>query len=189
MATIERDNRILLEKMSYIMRTKGRVDNRNPVEFKRYDTHVKLQSRTPVKSCPCRTQILWDMMNVMGKLEFPCTVRFLKLILRLTDASIAINIGIGYDAAVQKAYRGTQLGHLSRRWALHLIIAREANTFRGKDSVRDTLLLHETFLLIINTPFSSLNREKRTRELLRVAKENQEILHRIMKCSAELDNR
>lgn len=29
LATVERDNRILLEKMSYIMRTKGRVDNTN----------------------------------------------------------------------------------------------------------------------------------------------------------------
>ena len=34
LATIERDNRILLEKMSFIMRTKGRVDNRNDHEFK-----------------------------------------------------------------------------------------------------------------------------------------------------------
>ncbi|XP_035693993.1 uncharacterized protein CFAP97D1-like isoform X3 [Branchiostoma floridae] len=32
LATIERDNRILLEKMSHIMRTKGRVDNRNEYE-------------------------------------------------------------------------------------------------------------------------------------------------------------
>ena len=37
LATIERDNRILLEKMSYIMRTRGRVDNRNNYEYKRYD--------------------------------------------------------------------------------------------------------------------------------------------------------
>lgn len=35
LATIERDNRILLEKMSYIMRTRGRVDNRNMYEYKR----------------------------------------------------------------------------------------------------------------------------------------------------------
>ncbi|XP_071949558.1 sperm axonemal maintenance protein CFAP97D1-like [Antedon mediterranea] len=34
LATIERDNRILLEKMSLIMRTKGRVDNRNDYEYK-----------------------------------------------------------------------------------------------------------------------------------------------------------
>ncbi|XP_060069292.1 sperm axonemal maintenance protein CFAP97D1-like [Ylistrum balloti] len=34
LATIERDNRILLEKMSYIMRTKGRVENRNNYEYK-----------------------------------------------------------------------------------------------------------------------------------------------------------
>lgn len=36
LATIERDNRILLEKMSTIMRTKGRIDNKNDVTFKRY---------------------------------------------------------------------------------------------------------------------------------------------------------
>jgi hypothetical protein len=29
LAVVERDNRILLEKMSYIMRTKGKVDNWN----------------------------------------------------------------------------------------------------------------------------------------------------------------
>ena len=34
MATIERDNRILLEKMSFVMRTRGRVDNRNDYEHK-----------------------------------------------------------------------------------------------------------------------------------------------------------
>jgi E3 ubiquitin-protein ligase TRIP12 len=34
MSTIERDNRILLEKMSHIMRTRGRVDNRNDYEYK-----------------------------------------------------------------------------------------------------------------------------------------------------------
>ncbi|XP_046543166.1 sperm axonemal maintenance protein CFAP97D1-like isoform X2 [Haliotis rubra] len=34
LATIERDNRILLEKMSYIMRTRGRVDNRNNYEYR-----------------------------------------------------------------------------------------------------------------------------------------------------------
>jgi len=34
LATIERDNRILLEKMSCIMRTRGRVDNRNNYEYK-----------------------------------------------------------------------------------------------------------------------------------------------------------
>lgn len=40
LATIERDNRILLEKMSYIMRTRGRVDNRNMYEYKRSVLHV-----------------------------------------------------------------------------------------------------------------------------------------------------
>jgi len=35
MSTIERDNRILLEKMSLIMRTRGRVENRNDYEYKR----------------------------------------------------------------------------------------------------------------------------------------------------------
>ncbi|XP_064615383.1 sperm axonemal maintenance protein CFAP97D1-like [Liolophura sinensis] len=34
LATIERDNRILLEKMNCIMRTRGRVDNRNFYEYK-----------------------------------------------------------------------------------------------------------------------------------------------------------
>merc|ERR1712222_11243 len=34
LATVERDNRILLEKMSYIMRTKGRVDNWNSYDQK-----------------------------------------------------------------------------------------------------------------------------------------------------------
>jgi len=34
LATVERDNRILLEKMSHIMRTKGRVDNKNDYEHK-----------------------------------------------------------------------------------------------------------------------------------------------------------
>ena len=34
LATIERDNRILLEKMSQIMRTKGRVDNWNDYSAK-----------------------------------------------------------------------------------------------------------------------------------------------------------
>lgn len=34
LATVERDNRILLEKMSFIMRTKGRVDNRNDYQHK-----------------------------------------------------------------------------------------------------------------------------------------------------------
>jgi E3 ubiquitin-protein ligase TRIP12 len=36
-ATIERDNRILLEKMSQIMRTTGGVDNRNEYERRRYE--------------------------------------------------------------------------------------------------------------------------------------------------------
>ncbi len=35
LAIIERDNRILLEKMCYIMRTRGRVDNTNDYEQKR----------------------------------------------------------------------------------------------------------------------------------------------------------
>ena len=42
LATVERDNRILMEKMSFIMRTKGRVDNVNDYGSKRYvDTHTK----------------------------------------------------------------------------------------------------------------------------------------------------
>ena len=36
LATIERDNRILLEKMAFIMRTTGRIDNFNNYEAKRY---------------------------------------------------------------------------------------------------------------------------------------------------------
>lgn len=35
LATIERDNRILLEKMSNTMRTKGQLDNKNDQIFKR----------------------------------------------------------------------------------------------------------------------------------------------------------
>ena len=34
LAEVERDNRILLEKMSYIMRTKGSVDNMNDYQQK-----------------------------------------------------------------------------------------------------------------------------------------------------------
>ena len=34
LATVERDNRILLEKMSFIMRTKGLVDNWNKYSHK-----------------------------------------------------------------------------------------------------------------------------------------------------------
>lgn len=34
LATIERDNRILLEKMAYIMRTEGRINNKNDYEYK-----------------------------------------------------------------------------------------------------------------------------------------------------------
>ncbi|XP_002121190.2 sperm axonemal maintenance protein CFAP97D1-like [Ciona intestinalis] len=34
MSTIERDNRILLEKMSLVMRTRGRVDNKNDYEYR-----------------------------------------------------------------------------------------------------------------------------------------------------------
>jgi len=36
MAIVERDNRILLEKMSKIMRTTGSVNTRNDYEYKRY---------------------------------------------------------------------------------------------------------------------------------------------------------
>lgn len=36
LAIIERDNRLLLEKMAYIMRTEGRIDNKNDyAEFHR----------------------------------------------------------------------------------------------------------------------------------------------------------
>jgi len=43
LATIERDNRILLEKMSYIMRTKGRVDNRNNYEYKSLNREKRMR--------------------------------------------------------------------------------------------------------------------------------------------------
>jgi len=42
MSTIERDNRLLLEKMSQIIRTKGRVDNRNYYQYKSLN-HEKRQ--------------------------------------------------------------------------------------------------------------------------------------------------
>lgn len=43
LATIERDNRILLEKMSYIMRTKGRVDNKNMYEYKSLNREKRMR--------------------------------------------------------------------------------------------------------------------------------------------------
>jgi len=43
--TIERDNRILLGKMSNIMKAKGSVDNRNSYEYRRYLTLL------PIPSC------------------------------------------------------------------------------------------------------------------------------------------
>lgn len=43
LATIERDNRILLEKMSYIMRTRGRVDNRNVYEYKSLNREKRMR--------------------------------------------------------------------------------------------------------------------------------------------------
>lgn len=43
LATIERDNRILLEKMSYIMRTKGRIDNRNNYEYKSLNREKRMR--------------------------------------------------------------------------------------------------------------------------------------------------
>lgn len=36
LATVQRDNRILLEKMSHIMTTKGRMDNTNDYKHRRY---------------------------------------------------------------------------------------------------------------------------------------------------------
>lgn len=35
-ATVQRDNRILLEKMAHIMTTKGRMDNINDYKHRRY---------------------------------------------------------------------------------------------------------------------------------------------------------
>lgn len=63
MATIERDNRILLEKMSFVMRTRGRVDNRNDYEHKSLNktkrqrellrvTHEN-QVRNKLATCTC----------------------------------------------------------------------------------------------------------------------------------------
>lgn len=43
LATIERDNRILLEKMSFIMRTRGRVDNRNNYEYKSLNREKRMR--------------------------------------------------------------------------------------------------------------------------------------------------
>lgn len=43
LATIERDNRILLEKMAYIMRTRGRVDNRNDYEYKSLNREKRMR--------------------------------------------------------------------------------------------------------------------------------------------------
>jgi E3 ubiquitin-protein ligase TRIP12 len=43
LATIERDNRILLEKMSHIMRTKGRVDNANDYEYKSLNREKRMR--------------------------------------------------------------------------------------------------------------------------------------------------
>ena len=39
LAIVERDNRILMEKMSYVMRTRGRVDNKNDYVPKRLAPH------------------------------------------------------------------------------------------------------------------------------------------------------
>lgn len=43
LATIERDNRILLEKMSHTMRTKGQLDNINNAVPKRYVISSQIQ--------------------------------------------------------------------------------------------------------------------------------------------------
>ena len=43
MAEIERDNRVLMEKMSHTMRTRGRIDNRNEYAHKRYNERVNLR--------------------------------------------------------------------------------------------------------------------------------------------------
>ena len=40
LAIVERDNRILMEKMSYVMRTRGRVDNKNDYVPKRLATLI-----------------------------------------------------------------------------------------------------------------------------------------------------
>lgn len=43
LATIERDNRILLEKMSFVMRTRGRIDNRNNYEYKSLNREKRMR--------------------------------------------------------------------------------------------------------------------------------------------------
>jgi len=43
LAVIERDNRILLEKMAYIMRTRGRVDNKNNYEYKSLNREKRMR--------------------------------------------------------------------------------------------------------------------------------------------------
>ena len=45
LATVERDNRVLLEKMTHIMRTSGRVDNHNDYEHKRWVIGMNALSR------------------------------------------------------------------------------------------------------------------------------------------------
>ena len=41
-ATVQRDNRILLEKMAHIMTTKGRMDNTNDYKHRRYCSLAQL---------------------------------------------------------------------------------------------------------------------------------------------------
>lgn len=43
LSTVERDNRILLEKMSHIMRTKGRVNNKNNYEYKSLNREKRMR--------------------------------------------------------------------------------------------------------------------------------------------------
>ena len=42
LATVQRDNRILLEKMAHIMTAKGRMDNRNNYQHRRYVTEYSV---------------------------------------------------------------------------------------------------------------------------------------------------
>merc|ERR1719457_184663 len=48
MSTIERDNRLLLEKMSQIIRTRGRVDNKNYYNYKSLNYEKRQRELTRV---------------------------------------------------------------------------------------------------------------------------------------------
>lgn len=59
MSTIERDNRLLLEKMSQIIRTRGRVDNRNYYQYKSLN-HEKRQREL--------TRVTKENQKILGRI-------------------------------------------------------------------------------------------------------------------------